>query len=251
MQRRTLLAGAGTVLATAVAGCLDDEDTGDPESLPATAAATDDEVDPADGAPLRVSGSGSISTEPDRATFSIGVEETGDDADAVSDRLAERVESVREALLDAGLDEDDVETDRFRLREQRQEPGYQGSHSLSVDIDDVDRVGELIDTAIEAGADGIGRVSFTLEESTREELREDALEKAIDDARDEAEHVAAIKDMEIVAVGEIDVESRGISPFEMRYTAAEVAEDDDAGDTDIEEGDVEVSASVSVTYVIN
>lgn len=251
MQRRTLLAGAGTVLATAVAGCLDDEDSGDPESLPATATATDDDVDPADGAPLRVSGSGSVATEPDRATFSVGVEESGDDADEVSGRLAERVESVRTALLDAGLDEDDVETDRFRLREQRQGTGYEGTHSLSVDVDDVDRVGELIDTAIEAGADGIGRVNFTLEASTREELREEALEEAVDDARAEAEHVAAVKEMEIVGVGEIDVESRGISPFEMRYTAADVAEDDEAGGTDIEEGDVEVSASVSVTYVVN
>lgn len=245
MQRRTVLAGAGTVLATAVAGCLDDEDS--PESLSAAAVADDQQADPADGAPLRVSGSGSVAAEPDRATFSVGIEETGDDADAVSDRLAARVEDVREALRSDGIEEDAIETSRFRLREQRQGTGYEATHSLSVEVDDVDRVGELIDTAVEAGADGIGRVNFTLEESTRAELREQALERAINDAREEAEHVAGVKEMEIVGVAEVDVEDRGFSPFQTRYA---VTEADDAADTDIQEGDVDVSASVSVTYVI-
>lgn len=244
MRRRALLATFGTGIAAAAAGCFGDE----PDGLPAASSNPDQDRE-IDGAPLRVSGSGSVSTEPNQARFRAAIEETGDDAEAVGENLAARVDEVQAALLDAGLEDGAIETSRYRLREQRQGTGYEATHSLLVEVDDVDRVGELIDVAIEAGADGVGRINFSIDDETRAEHREVALERAIDDARAEAEVVAEAKGMEITGVAEVEVESSGVSPFEVRYAVAE-ADDGGSGGTDIDGGDVDVSASVTVTYII-
>lgn len=252
MERRTALVGGGSAVAALVAGCI------------GGATDPDGEPEPSDRT-ISVSGSGEIDAEPDIAEFSVAVEGRDEDVETVRDDLADRIETVRDALIDAGLDEDDVTTERFRIRqrvseeareeragsddpapdEDGEQVSYVGYHSLSATVRDVDEVGSFIDVAIDAGADEIGRVTFTLGDEARRELRNEALELAVAQARDEAEHLAAQVDAEVIEVTHVDAAGGRVSPYR-----AQADVDDAATETEIHPDDVTVSASVDVTVSI-
>ena len=258
MNRRDVLIGSGTAAAIALAGCLG-------------SARTDGDGNPSDAAArtIAVTKSGEVEAEPDLARLSVGIESSGDSAAAVRDDLSARSEAVREALLEYGLEEDDVTTGRFDIRERveryretsdgpdgREEEEtveersyYRGSHSLSVEIHDVDAAGEVIDVAVDAGADAIGRVEFTLSDEKREELREAALERALDAARAEADFVAAEVGAEVVEAKTIATSDGRVNPIRADVAFDDVAESAPA--TELHPDDVTVRATVDVKYRID
>ena len=238
MERRQFLIGGGALGATALAGCLSransPSNTPDSNNTSQTPSRT-----------ISVTGAGEVSTEPDISTFSAGVEATGDEAQQVRDRLAAGIDEIHEALLEAGIDDDDITTERLRVRDDGYR--YEGSHSLSVTVDPADDVGKMIDIAVDAGADDIGRVTFTLAEETRDELREDAMKLAVEDAESEAAVVATEVGEELGDVKHVDTSSAGVSPIRME--ADDVADDTETS-TEIHGDDVSVQVSIDAEYFI-
>ena len=245
MQRREFLIGTATTGAAGLSGCLG-------TAQQATDTAAGDGV----GRTITVTGSAEMQAAPDRAVIEASVEATGDSAAAVRDALSTRSDSLRQALRNAGLDDDQLTTGRFTIRPEydRREPGaepeptgYEGTHTITIEVDDVDATGDVIDTAIDGGADSIGQIEYTLAESTRESLREDALKAAVDTARDEAAVLAARVDSRVVSVQQLNAAGGGLSPTYERYAAEDAA----SGSTALQPDDVTVSASVEATYRID
>lgn len=245
MQRREFLIGTATTGAAGLSGCLG-------TAQQATDTAAGDGV----GRTITVTGSAEMQAAPDRAVIEASVEATGDSAAAVRDALSTRSDSLRQALRNAGLDDDQLTTGRFAIRPEydRREPGaepeptgYEGTHTITIEVDNVDATGDVIDTAIDGGADSIGQIEYTLAESTRESLREDALKAAVDTARDEAAVLAARVDSRVVSVQQLNAAGGGLSPTYERYAAEDAA----SGSTALQPDDVTVSASVEATYRID
>ncbi|MCU4740883.1 SIMPL domain-containing protein [Halobacteria archaeon AArc-m2/3/4] len=241
MNRRQFLAVSGIGVATAMAGCVGSafEDESEPEAQ----GLAGDEY-----GTIEVSASGRAETDPDRAIVHVGVEARGESADDVRSELVEGAESLRETFAELGIPEDDVQTANYRINERRQETGFEGVHAFRVTVDDVDRVGEIIDASVEAGADTVGRVNFTLQDETREALRDEALDDALANADEEADHIAGNREVEITATQSVSTTDVDVRP--VRYDAAhEVADDGAAGQsTEIDSGPVTVSATVTVVY---
>ncbi len=222
-----------------------------------------DDRESTSGRTIDVSGVGEIEAEPDLAIFHASVEARGEDAAAVRDELAERGDALYNALVEYGLDEEAITTgsydirervDRRRLEEERADPDseddleeytyYQGSHTLTVEVSDVAALGEVIDTAVDAGADDVGRIQLTLSEERRDELREDALSHAIDDANDEAAFIAEEVDASLGEATRVDASGPDVTPARVSYES-----DDGAGaSTQIRPDDVTVRAQVEITY---
>lgn len=243
MNRRQFILGGGSAAAMALAGCI------------GRAQETNGQSNPDHRSTISVSDGGEVTAEPDLAVVSVAVEATGESADEVRDELAESAETVRTALLEFGIDEDDVTTGRFHIGEQRRsrqtdETGpatFEGVHELTVEVHDVDHAGSVIDVAVDAGADRIRRVSFTLSDERREELREEAFELAIKNARSDADLIAAQLNATVVGVKSVDATGGHIRPYSL--DVAEVAEDD-AG-TELHPNEVTVSATLHIVYYID
>lgn len=266
MRRRELIAATGTVAAAAVTGCLASADEGDDPSQtdPAGASGT--------GRTIVVSSSGEAEDGPDLAVLQLGVEATGDTAQAVRDDLSTRSDDLREALLDYGVDEEDITTRHYRIRERidrrrmeadgvrpdsREEAEeyihYQGTHSFTVEIDDIDEVGDVIDAAVDGGADEVGRVTFTLSDEKRADLREEALREAIGNAREEADTIADEIGAAVVEATVVDASEGRVTPVRRHVgyagdAAAATPTPETAPATGVEPGDVTVSADVRVEY---
>lgn len=248
MDRRQFLAVAATGAAAAVAGCTgagaDSRADADAEIVGAAPPESADRT-------IEVSATGEVEADPDQARARIGVEATGDSADAVEAELAERADALRAAFDDLGIPEENVESDRYTIRPEREGDGYRGHHRFRVVVEDVDRVGEVIDAAVAAGADDVGRISFELSDETRAALRDEALDEALANADEEALHVAENRGVAIT--GTKSVSTRNVDVVPVRADGAALAAEADAADgagarTDVESGPVTVSASVDVVY---
>ena len=202
---------------------------------------------------IEVTADGEAASAPDRATLRLAVTATGDDAAAVRDELAAGEEELRTALTDWGLDEDAIRTERYDVRESyetRDDPNrtrYEGIHQYAIELDDVDAVGEVIDVAVDAGADQVQRIQFGLSDERERELREEALTAAMANADDDAAVLANASDLEVVGVYEVSTAQSGATPFVAeRYTEAG---DGAAGaSTSVQTGDVTVRVTVNVVY---
>ena len=175
MIRREFIAAVGTGAAGLLAGCAS---IAGEEPADADVHVEELAVERIERNTIRVTGSGSVETEPDEARFSVSVvAHDSDDASAVVEALADRAESVRDALVEYGIPEENVTTERYSLRENSRRNRYEGEHRYAVEVDDPDAVGEVIDVCVDAGADSIGRISFTISEERREELYDEAVER--------------------------------------------------------------------------
>lgn len=235
---RTVIALALLVL---LAGC-----AGQTAPL-ATSNATD-----TDRRTITVSATGQAAQEPDIATVEVTVEAFAADAETARGDLAEDATAVRQALLDAGVDEDDVQTTRYAIRPEydRNErdtiTGYRAVHAYEITVRNPDDAGSVIDTAVGAGADRVNSVRFGLSEDAEQAVRQQAIENAMTNAEGDASAVAGASDVDLGPVHTATVSSP--SPF--RHTVEYTMAADAGSSTQIDSGPVQVQVQVTVTYQI-
>ncbi|MBW6517096.1 MAG: SIMPL domain-containing protein [ANME-2 cluster archaeon] len=206
-----------------------------------------------------VGGTGTVSMSPDKAIVYLGVQTQAKDAQGAQQENAVKMEKIIKALKSAGISEDDMETSGYSIYPMRNyetpEPtitGYTVSNQLKVTVKDIDDVGDVIDVAVDAGANEVQGVSFTLSDKAQQDAREQALENAVKAARADADTLARALDVAIVAPLEITTSGGSIAtPYPMSYAVAE--EMGYAGSavrtpTPIQPGDVSVTAYVQVIY---
>lgn len=253
LKKRTVLSVLAASFLLVTAGCVGaGSPFGETDSAAASTGAAATNQSGAD-ATISVGASGETTAQPDRAVATVGVEATAADAETARQRVAENVSTLREALADAGLDDDQITTQHYAIRQdpetRRSESGptrYEGVHSFEVQIEDVDEVGTVIETAVDNGATNVGRVEFTLADETRSELRDEALAAAMDDARSNAETLASNADLTVAGVESVSTSDVNVRPYRAE---AELAAD--SAGTSIESGPVTVRAQVQVAYEAN
>jgi uncharacterized protein YggE len=138
-----------------------------------------------------------------------------------------------------------------RSPESRDAPrivAYNASNTVTVRLEDLSRVGPVIDAGLKAGANQLEGVQFGL----RDELpsRQQALKQAVNEARGKAEAMAEALRVNLGEVLEVS-EGASISP---RYEALNgrvfaAAQADVA--TPVSPGQLDVSATVTIRYRIS
>lgn len=209
---------------------------------------------------ITVVGVGEVSLTPDVAQVNIGAEvaaETVSEAKAEVDR---RMEAIMSALEEMEIAEKDIQTSHYSIFFEREPiypmpmesresgesfpetPGvYRVSSMLNVTIHDLERVGEVLDVAIEAGANQMYGVSFTVSDAQKWEG--EAREKAMSDARARAEDLARLAEVELGEVLSVS-EVVGNATVVMREAAVAY------GGGGIAPGELEFSSQIQVTFAI-
>ena len=204
---------------------------------------------------LTVSGTGDATDDADMVTVVLGVQTRDESAaGAVADNARMMADSI-EALKAAGVPEDEIKTSGFSIYSTRDwidgklsdKVVFEVSNKVTFTFDLTDEVdvGEVLDAAVSAGTNSVDSVTFGLRDPTS--VQEEALEDAVADAMGKAEVISEAAD---VALGRIlSISEGGASPVPMAesrvYFAADVATT-----TPIVPGDVEVTATVTITYEI-
>jgi uncharacterized protein YggE len=119
---------------------------------------------------LSLSADGQVKVDPDEATVTIGVQTTAPTAQAAMTDNAQRMTALIAALKAAGLPDRDIQTWNINLSAQynyvqNEAPklaGYQATDDVTVTVEDLRRLGPVIDAATGAGANQVQGIAFGL-----------------------------------------------------------------------------------------
>ena len=206
----------------------------------------------AHGPIVTVSGLGRVSTKPDRASVSIGkvatAPQAADAIKAVNSTMNELIDQLKRLKLPGAM----IQTSSVQVwpeyapnrgNEQPRITGYRATNSVTVRMDDVNRVGEVFDLATENGANQINGPTFDLQDTER--VERGALRKAVADAKGKAQAIAEEMGMTIVAWEEIR-EGGTDAPQPMYRMDAMAARAPGGAGTPVEAGEIETTASVTL-----
>lgn len=202
---------------------------------------------------ITVSGRGTAVMTPDIAYVNIGVRtENADAAEAVAENNT-RSQAVIDALLGLGIAEQDIRTTNFSIFPQQdfdpegqpREVRYIVDNTVYVTVRDLETIGEVLNTAVEAGANSIYGIQFDVADKT--EALSAARQQAVTDARTIAEELAEAAGVELGTVQTIN-QTVGTAPPPVYFDRA-VAESA-AASVPISAGEMQISVEVSVVYAI-
>lgn len=212
---------------------------------------------------IHVSGTGKVTTTPDLVMIVLAVETENTDAKAAQQQNARKMDSVVDAIKGAGVPAKDLKTTGYTIipvTEKNDKPlvtsrikFYRVINNLEIRLDDVNRAGEIIDLAVASGANRVDHLSFTLSDVKQQNLRSKALTAAVEQARNDADSVTAALGKTIVDVKEVSVGNNYVPMLYDRYYPAmeERVVAGGAASTPMEIGEIDVTATVSVTYIIS
>lgn len=206
---------------------------------------------------LTVSGTGQARVAPDEATVRLGVLAQAPTAREAQDRVNRVANAVLEAIRKVGVPAERIQTTGLSLnpqyaqgRSDSQGPritGYQASNTVAVRLDDLAKVGPVIDGGLAAGANNLDGVEFGLRNDAAG--RAAALTDAVAAARGKAEALAKalhVRLVEILEVAEGNVAVTPPTPFRGRVAFAAEA----MAATPVSTGQVGVDASVTIRWRI-
>ena len=208
---------------------------------------------------LIVQGEGKVFAAPDMVTIVLGVETRNASAAGAVAENAMLMSNTTNALLEAGIEEKDIQTSTYSLttrpeeeppvaadREEDEEitpPEFIATNRVTVRLNNTEDVGKVLDAAVAAGSNNIQSISFDLRDPSPEKDR--ALTLAIEDASRKAGVAASAAGVELGRIMEV---SEGYSFVSARSEAAFALA---APTTPISPGELEVTASVTMTYEIS
>ena len=190
---------------------------------------------------ISVSGHGTVTTVPDRASFDFTAETRAPTAAAAIARAGDASGAIAAALKDAGVAAADLQTSQISLSPQTTDDGttivgYAASTTLTSKTT-IARAGTVVDAAVKAGANGVSGPN--LSRSDEASLYDKALAGAVADAKRKAGALAAAAGLQLGGVQSL-AESGAQTPLPLAAKAD--------FSTAIEPGTQTVGADVTVTY---
>jgi len=206
----------------------------------------------AEGPVTITSGEGSVKRAPDRASVQVSVESRAKSPREAQKLNADAMAAVLQKLKGSGLSGEAIQTRGYDLQPEfdyangRQTlRGYVARNGVELRVDELARLGELIEQAVSSGATSVGGVRFDLKD--RASAEREALRLAVEDARRRADAAASGAGMRIDRIMRIEEHRISVSPppRPMMAMRAEVAQT--AAEPPIEAGELEVRSAVTLT----
>lgn len=202
---------------------------------------------------VSANGEAVIAMEPDQAEIDIGVVTQARNAPEAARENADKASKITaevKKLLGKG---DEIRTAGYSLNPTYRYPqgakpeivGYTASNILRIKTGTLTNVGKLIDGAMQAGANTINRLAFTLKDEHGAQLQ--ALRVASTKARAKAEEMASALGLSIVRVLAVTEGERGVRPIVMPQARGVQLEAAASAPTPVEAGTIEVRSSVTLT----
>ncbi len=202
---------------------------------------------------IRTTGEATVTAKPDRAQIDVGVVTQSDTSQAAVTQNAQKLEaalSKLRQLLGANADIKTVSysvTPNYRYPKEGGEPtitGYTATNIVRVTLDDLTKVGDVIDTASQAGSNRIQNLRFMLKDEGP--VQAQALREAAVKAKAKSQALASALGLNIVRV--LSVAESGGPSVPIREVAFARAQD---ASTPIEPGMIEIRVSVELVVEVS
>lgn len=204
------------------------------------------------GRSVTTTGTGEASAPFDRATLALGVTARASTPGDATARAGYALGRVRDSVLARGVPAESLTTGAVSLSPVH-DPwptvvAYEASFALRVQTDDLDGVGSLLVSAVDAGGESARVDGVTFAHRDAAELDRQARERAYAHARAKAEQYSGLSGQ---ALGEVRhvVEGAVTTPVPGRFAKAMAAESFTGG-APVDPGEGTVTAAVTVTWAL-
>jgi uncharacterized protein YggE len=191
---------------------------------------------------------------PDQAFVTVAVESRSKNPREAQRLNAEAMTAVQQRLTAAGVAKDAVRTLGYSIQQEFDYPNgkrtpreFVARNALEVRVEPVDKTGDIIDAAVQAGATAISGVRFELKD--RAGAEREALRMAVADARGRADAAASGAGRSVDRVLRIEELRQGAVPPPRPMMMSRAAADASV-ETPIEPGTIEIHAQVTLTVSI-
>ena len=204
---------------------------------------------------ISVGGQGKVTVVPDMATVSLGVNVERDSAKAARQAAADQMTRIVAALKALGIADADIATANVSLGPVYDYPtnaqpkirGYQLQNTVTVTVRDLDKVSDVIDDSVQAGATAVNGVTFDVKDRAAAEAT--AREQAVKDARAKADTIANGLGVSIRGVASV-AEQVQTPIWYGNMMAAPAAGAADSAKTPVLPGSTDVTITVQVSFLI-
>lgn len=203
---------------------------------------------------ITVVGQGEAFGTPDKATVQVGVEVFAPVVSEATSQNEQTIARIMAALSDLNIPSEDVQTTNYSLwaeqiygdRGPEGIAGYRVTNQVNVTIRDINQVSSVLSAVIDAGANSIYGIQFSVADPAG--LEEEARAAAVADARARAESLAGLANVQLGDVTVIsEVVGQPVMPFGL---GGGMAMADMAAAPSISPGQLSYSVQVQVTFGI-
>ncbi|MFY3740611.1 MAG: hypothetical protein HMLIMOIP_001052 [Candidatus Nitrosomirales archaeon] len=212
---------------------------------------------------LYATGTAIKKVSPDKVSITLGVETQEMTAKEAAAKNAEMMNAIINKLKALGLSTDEISTSYYNIYPVYEYPpviyekdiprpqspvlvGYRVTNTIIITTSASEDVGATIDAAVDAGANQVQGVSFFVSEEVQGQMNKQLIEQAVLDARAKAQSALSPLNMQIVGVKNINLND----VYFPVYSYDKAALEGGAAPTPILSSQQQVSASVSVTFII-
>ncbi len=204
---------------------------------------------------ITVTGNDSAFGSPDIATIQIGVQSRNEDPSAAVNAANERMNAILATLKAAGVEDKDIQTTNFSISSQQDYDPLTGQpremivfvvdNTLSVTVRDLAKLGATLSSVVDAGANNIYGVSFSVSDAAK--LESEARTRAVADARARAEELAQAAGVTLGEVVSISEFTSGPIPYAVAEARQGVG---GGGAVPIATGQYQLNLQVNVAFSI-
>lgn len=206
-----------------------------------------------------VSSTAQVEAPPDEASVRLGVVRQAPTAQAAQDQTNRAVQAILAEIAKLGVPPAKIQTSRLTLNpiygaqrpDNREAPrvvAYNATNLVSIDLDNLTRIGPVIDAGLTAGANQLEGVRFRLKDDLP--MREKALRQAVAEAKKKAETMADALGVRLVGVLEASESGVSVVPREEPGMFYQVRTAEASVQTPVSPGEIDIRASVTVRYQI-
>ncbi|MDR1538701.1 MAG: SIMPL domain-containing protein [Clostridiales bacterium] len=209
-------------------------------------------VDAAEGSgKITVTGYGSINAKPDIAYVNVGCTNQNADPKLAQTANTAQMEKIIAAIKDMGIAEKDIQTVEYNIYPQtdyqndNRITGYTVSNTLKITVRNLEQTGEVLEKAVDAGANSGGGIQFTIADSSA--YYEQAMDLAIKNAISKAGAIG--KSLSVTIGRPVEIQESGGSYTPVLYGNANMKlQEDAAAAVPIQSGDLAVSANITAVF---
>ena len=177
---------------------------------------------------ISVTGTATTSVEPDLLVITFGVETQKNTAKLALDSNSQTMNAIIKSIQSAKILENEINTSRFNIypvyegyedpvtkRWKQELVGYEVTNTITVKTTKLNLAAEIIDRAVNSGANRVDNVSFTLSPEKHLDLKDQLIESAILNAKTKAQKALAPLNYSIIGVKVVSLSESGAGSMPM------------------------------------
>ena len=204
---------------------------------------------------INVSGEGKVKVAPDQVCISATVETKGNNAKDVKKQNDEKMDAVLKFIKKMNIPTADFKTKQVALNPQydyeKKKTSYNATQTVEIVVKDLSKYDELMEGLVQQGINRIDKVTF--ESSKEAQLQIEARKLSMKDAKAKGEDYVSVLGQKVGKAFTITDNSQVYRPQPM-YAAMRMKESADsmgASNETLAIGEIEITANVTVSFVLD